>query len=294
MTIRTDDVSVELAHKKAKLDARIARRQARLDGRMVRRRSQPQGQGVDSALVHWIGLGLCGAGIIGGGTASVEGLWHAASWFEEPHMQWTLAVAVDPFLAGLAVLGVVFRKRKQKFASFLAAVATLSLVAFSAWANYHYQTSIAIPGTDAAQYGPIIKATMPVLLLLGIEFAAALFSSRGVAQEAVTKERAEVPVAKVAEVAMAPRVIVEAAAVAAPTATFRRPEALETAPKEHVPETPSVEVWIRQVIADERRVPTGQEIGDKAGKSARSGQRILNAMRQRDPEINAAVEALAV
>lgn len=133
---------------------------------------------IDNIAVHYVVLAFLAAAIVGGGTGSIEGLWHVAGWFEPDHLQWTLPMAVDVFLVGLAILSLVFRRRRRYLAAVLAAIVTVALVTFSSWANYTYQAAISDTSTPAGQFGPWLKASLPFLLLLGIEFAAALLSTK--------------------------------------------------------------------------------------------------------------------
>lgn len=120
---------------------------------------------------------LCLA-VIAAGVASVEGLLHAASWFEPTPLQWTLPVAIDVFLTGAALATLILRKRRAYVAAIGVGMVTLVLVAFSAVTNFLYVYTTSDHTTIEGIAGPWIKGSMPILLLLALEIVAALTSTR--------------------------------------------------------------------------------------------------------------------
>lgn len=120
---------------------------------------------------------LCLA-VVAAGVASVEGLLHAASWFEPTPLQWTLPVAVDVFLTGTALATLILRKRRAYFAALGVGLVTLALVAFSSVTNFLYVYTTSDQTTIEGAAGPWIKGAMPILLLLALEIVAALTSTR--------------------------------------------------------------------------------------------------------------------
>lgn len=136
---------------------------------MTRRTGAAATRTVDNYRAYVLTVVLLSLAVAGGAVGSVEGLLHAGSWAEPTWLQWTLPVAVDVFLVGTALATLMLRERR---------VVTLALVTFSALMNFQYVLSITEPGTIEHTYGPFIKGSMPVLLLLALEIIAALTSTR--------------------------------------------------------------------------------------------------------------------
>lgn len=145
---------------------------------MTRRTGAAATRTVDNFTAYRITVVLLSVAVAGGAVGSVDGLLHAGSWAEPSWLQWTLPVAVDVFLVGSALATLMLRERRAYWSAGFVAIVTLALVAFSAVMNYQYILSTTAPGTIEHIYGPFIKGSMPVLLLLALEIIAALTSTR--------------------------------------------------------------------------------------------------------------------
>ncbi len=168
---------------------------------MTRRTGAAATRSVDNFTAYRLAVVLLSLAVAGGAVGSVEGLLHAGSWAEPAWLQWTLPVAVDVFLVGTALATLMLRERRAYWSAGLCAVVTLALVAFSASVNYTYVLSITEPGTVEHSWGPLIKGSMPVLLLAALEIIAALTSTRNNrANSPLNRANAKVKAAK-AEVA---------------------------------------------------------------------------------------------
>ena len=144
---------------------------------------------IDNVVVHYVAVILLSAAVLAGGTGSIEGLWHAASWAEPVELQWTLPTAVDVFLVGTALLSLIFRRRRKIGAAILAAAVTIALVSFSSFVNYQRSMSVWDPATDPDCLGPVIKAAMPWLLLVALELLAMLLSVKNVGEKSAIAKR---------------------------------------------------------------------------------------------------------